>query len=103
MDENRLVDLLLVGILVLGTAVLIGLYFFKPFHQEVSPASSTSPTERAALNDHAVPGSRVSFQFPNRPEGRQHQETETSGGVAHPSQEPETASAPRKQARQMMS
>ena len=96
MDENRLVDLLLVGILVLGTAVLIGLYFLKPFHQEVSPASSTIAAERAALNDRAAPGSRVSLQFPKHPESGQHEENETSGGVAHPSQEPETASAPRK-------
>jgi hypothetical protein len=94
MDENRLVDLLLVAILVLGTAALIGLYSLKPLYQENNPVSSTSLAERAALNHHDPPGHRVSIRLPRPPVGPKQQQADTSRDAAHPSQEDQRAAAP---------
>jgi len=94
MDENRVVDLFLVGILVLGTAFLVGFYFLTSHHPDVKPAFVTSPGENTAFGDKKTAGSRLSFQVPLSRGG--HEVQSGKGRVAHPSGEVGEAMAEQK-------
>lgn len=89
MDENRVVDLFLIGILVLGTAFLIGFHFLSSHHPLVKPAFLTSHGENVAFSNQKTRGSRLSFQVTPSRGGHEVQSGNLKGGMAHPSGEVE--------------